>query len=304
VVLRILELLRDPESDPYDVAECLESDPALAATILQLVNSSSFGLSRKILSLRHAIAYLGVRSLRLTVLSFGLVDGLTRGVPARVCSHFWQRALTTAAAAAQLHGRRGAQADEAYSAGLLSDVGVLLLTQVDTQDYTLLYTEHEHGRSLIDAERQRYGFDHAMLGAELLTRWNVPADLTVAVALHHDPQPGATPLTRTVYAGDLMADVLWTPQTPRLALARRLLATEFDVDLDGFITLALECRDDVTLKAKLFRVDLGDSIDCDELRAVATSQHRAEALQSALDLDSLTAVVEGDYGPPSEPPTG
>jgi HD-like signal output (HDOD) protein len=302
VALRIVELLRDPEFDPYDVAECLESDPALAATILQLVNSSSLGLARKVFSLRHAIAYLGVRSLRLTVLSFGLVDRLTRGVPARVCSHFWRRALTMAAGAAQLHGRRrGAQVDEAYSAGLLSDVGVLLLAQVDTQHYALLYAAHEHGGSLIEAERQRYEFDHAMLGAGLLTRWNLPADLTDAVALHHDPQPNAAPLARAVHAGDLLADVLWTPHTPRLPGTRRLLATEFDLDVDGFITLAQECRDDVAQKAKLFRADLDGTIDCDELRAVAMSQHRSEALQSALDLDSFTAIVEGDYGPPVEP---
>ncbi len=301
VAMRVLELLRNPDFDPHGVRQCLESDPAIVAAILRLVNSSSFGLVRKVSSLGGAITYLGVRTLRLAILSFGLVDRLTRGAPAQVCRDFWQRALTMAAAAAQLHSRRGARADEAYTAGLLSDIGVLLLAQADTDTYTSLYARHEHGSPLLQAERQTYGFDHPMLAARLLGRWNLAGELAAAVALHHVPEPDSDPLRQAVTAGDLLADVLWTPGAPRLPHARQWLATQFGLDLDGFITLAVGCRTDISEKAKLFRADLNITIDCDALRAAALAQYRSEALQSALDLDSLSAVIEGDFGAPFEP---
>ena len=140
-----------------------------------------------------------------------------------------------------------------------------------------------------------------MLAARLLGRWNLAGELAAAVALHHVAEPDSDPLRQAVAAGDLLADVLWTPGTPRLPHARQWLAAQFGLDLDGLITLAVECRTDISEKAKLFRADLNVTIDCDALRAAALAQYRSEALQSALDLDSLSAVIEGDFGAPVEP---
>ena len=81
VALRVMELTRNEEFEMFDVAECLENDPALTASILRLVNSSYYGLPRKITGLSHALNYLGRRSVRLAVLSFGLVKMLVSGAP-------------------------------------------------------------------------------------------------------------------------------------------------------------------------------------------------------------------------------
>ena len=100
VVLEILQQLKDPDFDTLVIARQLESDPALSAGILKLVNSSWYGLSGEICSLRQAITCLGARSLRLAVLGFGLIDRLSTGVPAKVYNDYWRRALTVASAAA------------------------------------------------------------------------------------------------------------------------------------------------------------------------------------------------------------
>ncbi|MEE8452673.1 MAG: HDOD domain-containing protein [Thermoguttaceae bacterium] len=296
VALQILELLKDPEFRIEEVGEHLEADPALAASILRLVNSSCLGLSHKIASIQQAINYIGSRSLRLAVLSFGLVDQLTRGTPLAVCSDYWRRALTMASAAAQLcTDAKQTPPDEAYSAGLLADIGVLVFAQVETDRYVALYDESTHGRELVKAERRSFGFSHAALGAVLLSRWNLPKRLTVAVACHDNSnRPPNTPIGRAVVAADLLADALWTPQTPRLPQAQAFLAEHFGLDVDGFISLAVACKNEIARNAELFRVELTGSIDCEELREQAMKQYKTEAMDTAMDWDSMTAVREHD----------
>ena len=93
----------------------------------------------------------------------------------------------------------------------------------------------------------------------------------------------------------MLADVLWVPGTPRLAEAQEFLTVEFDLDLDGFISLVTECKNDIQSNADLFRVTLAGSIDCEDLLKRARNQFRSEAMDATLDLDSLVAAMEGDY---------
>lgn len=296
VALKVFNLLKNPDFHMPELEKCLEADPALATAILRLVNSSRFGLARTIGSLGQAVALLGTRSIRLAVLSFGLVDRLTRGTPAEVCQEYWRRALTMAAAASRLCiGNKTVPPDEAYTAGLLADSGVLLFAQVQSNRYVSLHAKHSHGPELIAAERKYSGFDHAALGARLLARWSLPKQLTLAVRGHHTVSSNGSALHQAVRAGDMLADVLWVPGTPRLAEVQEFLATEFKLDLDGFISLAVECKNDVQSSADLFRVTLAGSIDCKDLLKHALNQYRSEAMDATLDLDSLIAVVEGDY---------
>ena len=298
VAWRVLNLLKDPEFDVRDVESHLEADPALTAAILRLVNSAAYGLPRRISSLRQAIMLMGTRSLRLAVLSFGLVDRLTRGTPAQVYDDFWRRALTTAVAAARLSREvQRSAADEAYSAGLLADLGVLVLAQVDTNRYVKLYTQHPHGTTLQEAETSRYGFSHAALGGRLLSRWGIPNPLPMAAADHHLPPVGDALLFQTVYAGTLLADVLWTPGSPLLPQIQALLERRFDFDLDGFIDLAMECKADIADAAEMFAVRIEGEIDCRRLRLEAARRFREEAIDTAIDYDGVTAVLDQDFGP-------
>ncbi len=298
VAWRVLNLLKDPEFDVRDVEAHLEADPALTASILRLVNSAAYGLPRRISSLRQAIMLMGARSLRLAVLSFGLVDRLTRGTPAQVYDDFWRRALTTAVAAARLSREvRRCAADEAYSAGLLADLGVLVLAQVDTNQYVKIYTKHPHGTTLQEAEVSRYGFSHAALGGRLLSRWGIPNPLPVAAANHHLPPVGDALLLQSVYAGTLLADVLWTAGSPLLPKIQEFLERHFDFDLDRFIDLAMECKADIADAAEMFAVRIEGDIDCRRLRHEAARRFREEAIDTAIDYDGVTAVLDQDFGP-------
>ncbi len=265
VAYQILAILQDEDYETRELVPCLESDPALATAILRLVNSAYFGLGRNISSLQHAITYLGSRSLRLAVLSFGLAKQFVDGAPAQLYQDFWRRSLTMAAVASRFAVQHGQPApDEAYSAGLLADVGMLLLAQVETRSYLKMYPKADHSTLLVESEQELYGFDHGQLGARLLQRWNLPDTLTQAVADHHR-QSDDDPLVRTVFVANLMSDVLWTPHCCRVHETRQLVEREFGLDMDKFIALAIDCKEIVNDSASIYQVRLGGKIDCQEL---------------------------------------
>jgi HD-like signal output (HDOD) protein len=295
VVCQVLQLLQNEDYQTHDLVGCLQADPALASSILRLVNSSYFGLARHVGSLQQAVTFLGSRSLRLAVLSFGLLKQLAKDAPAVVYQDFWRRSLTMASVACRLAARQWRTASgEAYSAGLLADVGLLLLAQVETKGYVKLYEQVGHSPLLIESERERYGFHHGQLGARLLHRWNLPLSLTAAVSEHHTRPEAREPLVLITHIADLMADALWTPESPRVNEARALLESTLHLDLDGFISLAVECKKSIEENAETFQVALAHEIDCDALLAQARRQYMDAAMEAAIDWDSLTAVVNGE----------
>src|SRR5258708_28722167 len=185
VAQRILGLIRDPEFDMTEVAECLEHDPALSARILGVVNSSRYGLVHRIGSIRYAAAFLGRRSLQLVTLSFSLIDTFARGPFRQMYLDYWKRALTVATVAHRIAARaNGVCGDEAYAAGLVADIGVLALAQVVGEPYVRLYLKHSHGPELVAVETHSLGFNHAELGSRLLERWGLPEAVISAVAGH------------------------------------------------------------------------------------------------------------------------
>ena len=293
VACQILTLLEDEDFDTHELVGCLEADPALATSVLRLVNSSYFGLARNVSSLTQAVTFLGSRSLRLAVLSFGLLGRLIEDTPGELYRDFWRRSLTMGAAGARLaRFKESVACDEAYVAGLLADVGLLLLAQLETDSYVKLFEKVGHTPLLVECERERYGFHHGQLGARLLERWNLPESLIEAVFEHHTLPDTEDDLRLITYVSDLTADALWTPESQRVHEVRRLLEAGFGLDLDGFITLAVECREIVHENAELYNVQLAGEIDCDALLAQARQKYMEEAMEAAVDWDSLASVAD------------
>jgi HD-like signal output (HDOD) protein len=293
VAQKILGLIRKSDFSLRDVAECLEHDPALSARVLGLVNSSRYGLANRVTSIRHAAALLGQRSLRLVTLSFSLIDSFSRGAHRQLFQDFWKRALTTATIAQRIAGRpMGACVDEAYSAGLVADLGILALAQAVGEPYVELYTKHRHGPELVAAEIQAIGFSHADMGARLLERWGLPDSVIAAVAGHHDPAVDCAPIAAVVHAGGLMSEALWTPNSPHVAAARKFLDERCGVGLDEFIELALACRGDVNESAEAFGISLGEAINSEQLVEEARRLSFTTAFDATSALDSLENVAE------------
>lgn len=293
VAQQILRLIRDPEFDLAEVADCLEHDPALSARILGVVNSSRYGLAHKIGSIRHAAAFLGRRSLQLVTLSFSLLDSFSRGPYRQMYLDYWRRAITVATVAHRIGERAGAlSGDEAYAAGLMADIGVLALAQVVGERYVAMYLKHPHGPELVAVETQSLGFSHAEVGARLLERWGLPEAVVSAAESHHDAEMAGDTIDTAVHAGWLMSEALWTPNSPHVTAAREFLHQACRFDLDDFIDLALRCRSDIDESAEAFGVTMGKSVNCQQLIDEARRVSLETALEAALELDALETAVD------------
>lgn len=206
----INRLAESPAATVDDFVRALEADPAVCGNVLRAVNSAWFGLSRRVSTLKEAIALLGVRPLRSLVLTTELF-----GASGTFVERLRQRALERVAAMPKLTARAHAThlQDEATTAAVLADVGQLLFSLRIPEESTALYADPlATGRDRSEAERRLFGADHATVGAVLLRLWNLPPALVDAVALHHQP--------RTTPTADLGALVALAVKLQELGWAR------------------------------------------------------------------------------------
>lgn len=192
VAAEVLRLTNDPRVDVVLLKKCIENDPALAARLLRVVNSSLFGLSRQVSNLNQALALLGTKPLKLLVLGFSLPRGIFAGVETNTLARYWHHALVKAVSAREIADAMAPKlSDEAFLVGLLQDIGMLVLIQQLGEPYTEFVTRLEaQGGPLREGERESLGFDHTELSACLLRNWGLPALLIEAVAA--EPMAGDT----------------------------------------------------------------------------------------------------------------
>jgi HD-like signal output (HDOD) protein len=183
VAMQVLQLTNSPQVDNRAIKECIENDPALTGKILRVVNSSLFGLSREVSDLNQAIALLGSKPLKLLVLGFSLPNNLFASVESEILMHYWRRALTKAVAGREISETLwNLPGDEAFIAGLLQDLGLLLLIQQVGEPYALLLKKvWSEGKDMAALEAESMGFDHTELSTKLLSQWGLPEALVEAV---------------------------------------------------------------------------------------------------------------------------
>lgn len=257
VAQQILQLTRDPESVIYDIVRCIEHDPGLAAKILQLVNSSKYGVTRQITNIKYAVSYLGKDAIRTLTISFSMVESLTKGSKGRIFVDYWQRALTMAAISSYLADyHKCLTKDDAYTAGLLADVGILVFSQVERAQYSLIYESHPHGDALIKGERQYFGFDHALLGARLLELWDIPSEVVNAIEKHHSTAQHGCPLGTALRTSNLLAGSLWNRESAEYLEAEEVLNSYFQLNDSQIETMIGSCKQDVAESAAFFGVNL------------------------------------------------
>jgi len=194
----LMEAIADRRSTPATVAAVVGHDPGLAARVLALANSSQFGLARRVTELSQAVTIIGTGVVQTLAIAntAALVD--TSGIIADAHDH----ALRVAIAARLLAPAAGVHPDDAFAAGLLHDVGELLLLQESPTEYARLRATFDTHAGQLRAEARAFGTDHALVGAEHLLDWRVPDVIADAVADHHDPFPSSAATTIVVAAAD------------------------------------------------------------------------------------------------------
>jgi HD-like signal output (HDOD) protein len=189
---RISRILADPDSSLWKIADAIEEDPALSAKVLQIANSAYLGLRSRISSIEMAASMLGTHLLRGLVLATEVFEGF--GPEARSAGYSVdaeQRHAVRVARLAAVFEARASWREDAFSGGLLHDIGRLLLASRLGPRYVPLIDEsHASGVPLHVLERDQLGTDHAEVGGYLLGLWGLPDVVVHAVARHHEGSLG------------------------------------------------------------------------------------------------------------------
>jgi putative nucleotidyltransferase with HDIG domain len=204
--MRLLWMLEDPRTSAADLGRLIESDPALSTQVIRLANTAFYGLSGKVSSAWRAVTVLGLATVRAiaTTAAFDLFSEKGRSVP----DDFWPHSVTTAAAAAAIARRVGIQPNDAFSSGLLHDLGSALVFRRAPRRYDAVVELMANDPSLdkLEAERREFGLTHAEVGAAALGVMRFPADMSEAIGAHHsDPTTVTSVLGRVLIAADSAA---------------------------------------------------------------------------------------------------
>lgn len=190
VLSRLIDVLNNPNNRVSDLATTVMCDPALTAQVLRVSNSVLFGLSRQICSLEESILRIGFKDIW-AIASALKTQELFQSTStdwAGIHGVIWEHSTKTAAFAHALCKRLNPLfCDIYFTAGLLHDIGKLLLYQADPQYGEVTQHGKLCGYDLVWHEMEVYGTHHAKLGAELLKHWKLPSLICGLVERHHEP---------------------------------------------------------------------------------------------------------------------
>ncbi len=211
VYLRIQEEIHSSDPALNKIGHIIETDPALGLTVLRVVNSSLFGLKQEVGDIVQATALLGMRTISSLVLAASLYS--SAALDKKLTTKMWNEALRVGSLAREIARAEGlgrALEEESQLAGLLHDVGDIVLLQHWPKKFVQVDLRNRE-----EDERRLFGATHADIGAYLVAVWGLPSGVVDAVGFHHKPSDGANPrllsattavhIARTLH--DLGADV-------------------------------------------------------------------------------------------------
>ncbi len=326
VALRVIELGQDPNVSMSRVVKAVSADPALIAKILRVANSAYYGRRRKTENLRQAIVLLGLNGMLSLALSFSLVAGLrTLRGSGLDYDLFWRRSLAAATCARALGAHvQLRRREELFLAGLLQDIGMLALDKDVPGLYGQIGPLQADHRYVQRVEQEAVGADHSMVGAWLLSSWNLPKAFQSAVECSHDLNavavaPEDQMFARSVFVSGAVADIWFRDDRDQATEEAADMANEhLGVTRQELVALLDSTASELRDNARIFDVaqtdpKLTESIleqakeilllrtlqtmrTADELqRATETLESRARELEEMNRRDGLTGLYNRVY---------
>jgi putative nucleotidyltransferase with HDIG domain len=195
IAAKVMQIVNDPHSSAEDVAKFISRDVALTSKVLRLANSAFYGIPRTISSVNSAIVILGFNTIRSLVLSASVLKvfpqkpGLAASFDRKA---FWKHSFMVGIASrmvAQIYRKKKlVDMETAFSAGLLHDIGKIILEQFSNDDYVpVLKAAKEQGLPLVMVEKSMLGMSHADVSGMLVDKWQMPNELKGPIVNHHSP---------------------------------------------------------------------------------------------------------------------
>jgi len=214
VATKVMQLIESEGVSAEELARVVSADPAVAARVLKISNSSFYGCQRQIQTLSHAIMMLGYNTLRSLVVAASVKQvykpyGLTEKM-------LWEHSFGAGLAARLIANKtRLVNEEEAFLGGLFHDIGKIIMNFFDNQQFQKVMEKcYNEGISFLEAEQQVYSYTHAEVGGLVIKKWNFPEMLMKAVLQHHyfdfgeDEEPSQIKLTCVVGLANLFCHKL------------------------------------------------------------------------------------------------
>ena len=191
VVSKMIQLVDNPKTSAASLSRLISTDQALTARILKTANSAYYGFSREISTVDHAIVVVGFNGVKEMGLSLSVFDmfkkfnGATTGFD---MPQFWIHSVAVGVAARLLARKfRPIRVNESFTAGLLHDVGKIIMVQYASVEFTKLMERVAAGEDFEVAEQAVLSSTHGQIGTWLADKWKLPSLIVDAIAWHHEP---------------------------------------------------------------------------------------------------------------------
>ena len=192
VVAKMIELVDNPKTTAATLGRLISSDQVLTAKILKLANSAFYAFPRRIGTVHLAVVVLGFEIVKDLALSVSVIEQFSKGEDEEETfdvMRFWEHSIGSGVASRMLAAQYGYRVSgEAFTAGLLHDIGKLVLREyLKTEFREVMENVRTKGCSFVEAEQEVLGVTHAEIGGWLVEKWNLPAHLVEAIRTHHQP---------------------------------------------------------------------------------------------------------------------
>jgi diguanylate cyclase (GGDEF)-like protein len=312
IALEVLRLSREENIDLKEIAGVIARDVALSGRILSVVNSAYYGLPRKVSTIGQAVVMLGMASVKTLALGFSLADSLkAKGKSDADLPAFWRHSLHMAVAARTFAACKiPILREEAFTAGLLADVGAIAMRETFKDQYAdLSIAPGRCHADVVPTEQQRFGVDHQQLSFAMAEAWHLPELLALPIGSHHDsvvPEGGDTMvagLTHVLQVANLCADVFCSnAQGEQVQVFEAAVSDRLGLDSETCRSLIVNLHADIQEVAKVLDIQIPESLSYAQIVQQANQeltrlnlqahQRMHEAEQSRREVSERLEVLE------------
>jgi len=211
IIFEVDAIIQNPVSSASQLSKVISKDQGLSTKILSVANSPLFGFPRRVATIDFAIVVLGFNHIKNIVSAFAILETCSSYCDGKFNQkQFGLHSIMTATASRRIAMDLGLpNTGEAFTAGLLHDLGIPIICRYFKKDYSkILDLANDEGMSIYDAEERALGFHHNQIGAKLIEKWNLPSSLSEVIMNHHLPSGAENykQLTAIVHLADYMTN--------------------------------------------------------------------------------------------------
>lgn len=296
ILIKLLQACREEDVCFDTLSELISQDASLCTKVIKAANSPVYGRARNLNSLKHTLLFLGLDTIKSIAITASIKQFFSEYSSQKTSflKNFWYHSLTCATIARSLAELTSyPYIEEAYIAGLLHDIGKMMLEPMMDADYKSMDHGGYAAEQILNSEKEAFGLSHSELAAILLEKWNLPDVVCDAVRYHHAPLDNiqqAHHLSKIINLANLLASDL---QESQLSQQTEAAIKLFDLSAPIIEKLVQQSKDKSRSIALSMDIDIGDSEAShqqDELKQIELAQ---EVRDNSLVISGQNAIKTG-----------